>query len=116
MITDAEAIGKFESASETELFDIEYWSLEQAKLGRTPQKPLVGQVAVVTGGGSGIGAMTAAAFGREGAEVAVLDIDEAAARDTARAVADSAMATSSNASLSLRLNFGEKSVLLDSSS
>ena len=33
-VTDAEAIGRFESAGEADLFDVEYWSLEQAKLGR----------------------------------------------------------------------------------
>jgi rhamnose utilization protein RhaD (predicted bifunctional aldolase and dehydrogenase) len=33
VITDAEAIGRFESISEAEMFDMEYWSLEQAKLG-----------------------------------------------------------------------------------
>src|SRR3954470_17136229 len=32
-ITDAEAIGRFESLPEADLFDMEYWSLEQAKLG-----------------------------------------------------------------------------------
>ena len=32
-ITDAEAIGRFESISEADMFDMEYWSLEQAKLG-----------------------------------------------------------------------------------
>ena len=90
-VTAAEAIGRFESAGEADLFDIEYWSLEQAKLGRTPDKPLAGQVAVVTGGGSGIGAATAAAFGREGAEVAVLDIDETAAGATAGTVGGSAI-------------------------
>ncbi len=90
-VTAAEAIGRFESAGESDLFDIEYWSLEQAKLGRTPQKPLAGQVVVVTGGGSGIGAATAAAFSREGAEVAVLDIDEAAARSAADAAGGTAI-------------------------
>ena len=35
-ITDAEAIGRFESISEAEMFDMEYWSLEQAKLGKRP--------------------------------------------------------------------------------
>jgi NAD(P)-dependent dehydrogenase (short-subunit alcohol dehydrogenase family) len=49
-------------------------------------------VVVVTGGGSGIGVMTAAAFAREGAEVAVLDIDETAARATARTVGRSVIA------------------------
>ena len=50
-ITDAEAIGRFESISEADLFDMEYWSLEQAKLGQAAEKPLAGQIAVVTGAG-----------------------------------------------------------------
>ena len=33
-VTDAEAIGRFESISEADMFDCEYWSLEQAKLGK----------------------------------------------------------------------------------
>jgi rhamnose utilization protein RhaD (predicted bifunctional aldolase and dehydrogenase)/NAD(P)-dependent dehydrogenase (short-subunit alcohol dehydrogenase family) len=90
-ITKAEAIGRFESATEPDLFDIEYWSLEQAKITQVPQKSLSGQVVVVTGGGSGIGAATAAAFSREGAEIAVLDINQTAAKTTARGIADSAI-------------------------
>src|SRR5205085_5524494 len=49
VITEAEAIGRFESISESEMFDMEYWSLEQAKLGNSVEKPLAGQIAVVTG-------------------------------------------------------------------
>ena len=45
-ITDAEAIGRFKSISEADMFDIEYWSIEQAKLGKAPDLPLAGQVAV----------------------------------------------------------------------
>jgi NAD(P)-dependent dehydrogenase (short-subunit alcohol dehydrogenase family) len=47
-----------------------------------------GKVALVTGGGSGIGRAAALAFGREGAKVVAADIDHAAATDTARRVAD----------------------------
>tara|TARA_R110002110_G_scaffold91964_5_gene239263 strand:- start:1016 stop:3070 length:2055 start_codon:yes stop_codon:yes gene_type:complete len=74
VITNAEAIGQFESISEEDMFEIEYWSLEQAKLGKGAEKALARQVAVVTGGGSGIGAATAKALRAEGAEVAVLDL------------------------------------------
>ena len=91
-VTDAEAIGTFESASEADLFDIEYWSLEQAKLGKSVDRPFMGCVAVVTGGGGAIGAATARAFAREGAEVAVLDIDEDLAQDTCRKIGGPALA------------------------
>jgi rhamnose utilization protein RhaD (predicted bifunctional aldolase and dehydrogenase)/NAD(P)-dependent dehydrogenase (short-subunit alcohol dehydrogenase family) len=81
-ITNAEAIGRFESVSEADLFDIEYWSLEQAKLSQSTEKPLAGQIAVVTGGSGTIGLATARAMSAAGAEVAVLDIAgaEAAAK------------------------------------
>jgi rhamnose utilization protein RhaD (predicted bifunctional aldolase and dehydrogenase)/NAD(P)-dependent dehydrogenase (short-subunit alcohol dehydrogenase family) len=78
-VTDAEAIGRFESISEAELFDIEYWSLEQAKLGQAAEKPLAGQIAVVTGGAGTIGFATARAMSGAGAEIAVLDIQGAPA-------------------------------------
>ncbi|RAU24026.1 bifunctional aldolase/short-chain dehydrogenase [Paramagnetospirillum kuznetsovii] len=83
-ISDAEAIGSFQPVSEDHLFDLEYWSLEQAKLGKGGEKPLARRIVVVTGGGSGIGAATAKAFAREGAELAVLDRDLAAAQATAK--------------------------------
>ena len=84
-VTDAEAIGRFEPVGEADLFGLEYWSLEQAKLGKAAEKPLARHVVVVTGGGSGIGAATARAFAREGAEVAVLDLSPDAAQATAKA-------------------------------
>jgi rhamnose utilization protein RhaD (predicted bifunctional aldolase and dehydrogenase)/NAD(P)-dependent dehydrogenase (short-subunit alcohol dehydrogenase family) len=74
VVTDAEAIGRFEPLPAADLFDVEYWSLEQAKLKTATSKAFTGQVAVVTGGASGIGAATAEALAAEGAVVAVLDL------------------------------------------
>jgi rhamnose utilization protein RhaD (predicted bifunctional aldolase and dehydrogenase)/NAD(P)-dependent dehydrogenase (short-subunit alcohol dehydrogenase family) len=90
-IADAEAIGRFESISEADMFDMEYWSLEQAKLGAAPDKPLTGQVAVVTGAGGTIGAATATAFAAAGAEVALLDLDETSAQVKAKMISDGAL-------------------------
>jgi rhamnose utilization protein RhaD (predicted bifunctional aldolase and dehydrogenase)/NAD(P)-dependent dehydrogenase (short-subunit alcohol dehydrogenase family) len=75
VIGDAERLGTYQCIPEPDIFDIEYWSLEQAKLSAAAEKPLARRIAVVTGGSSGIGAATAAALAREGAEVAVLDRD-----------------------------------------
>jgi rhamnose utilization protein RhaD (predicted bifunctional aldolase and dehydrogenase)/NAD(P)-dependent dehydrogenase (short-subunit alcohol dehydrogenase family) len=91
-ITDAEAIGRFQPIGEADMFDTEYWPIEQAKLGKEPEKPLAGQVAVVTGAGGAIGAATAKAFAAAGAEVALLDIDPAAASEQAKAIGGSAIA------------------------
>ena len=74
VISDAERLGKFQSIPEADIFDIEYWSLEQAKLGKSAEKPLARRIVAVTGGVSGIGAATAKAFAAEGATVAVLDM------------------------------------------
>ena len=91
-ITDAEAIGRFESIGEADMFDVEYWSLEQAKLGKEPEKPLAGQVVVITGAAGAIGSATARAFAAAGAEVALLDIDADAAQARARAIGGAARA------------------------
>ena len=83
VVTDAEAIGRFLPVTEADLFDVEYWSLEQAKLGKGVEKPLARQVAVVTGAAGGIGAATAKALALQGAELALLDRDDAGARRVA---------------------------------
>ena len=91
-ISDAEATGAFKSISEADMFDVEYWPLELAKLGQRKPVPLAGQVAVITGAGGAIGAATAAAFAEAGAEVALLDIDADAAARTAKAIGGAALA------------------------
>ncbi|MEE8506508.1 MAG: SDR family oxidoreductase [Kiloniellales bacterium] len=86
VVTEAEAVGTFTSISESDLFDIEYWSLEQAKLGKAKEGALARHVVVVTGAAGAIGAATAAAFKAEGAEVALLDLDAESVGETARKV------------------------------
>ena len=90
-VSDAEAIGRFESISEADMFDCEYWPLEQAKLGARKELPLAGQIAAVTGAGGAIGAATAKAFAAAGAEIALLDMDFAAAERQAEAVGATAL-------------------------
>jgi rhamnose utilization protein RhaD (predicted bifunctional aldolase and dehydrogenase)/NAD(P)-dependent dehydrogenase (short-subunit alcohol dehydrogenase family) len=92
VITDAEAMGEYRSISDFDMFEVEYWSLEQAKLGKSNEKSLARQVAVITGGGSGIGAATAKAMAKEGAEVAILDRDLEAAKAAAKKIGGKALA------------------------
>jgi NAD(P)-dependent dehydrogenase (short-subunit alcohol dehydrogenase family) len=84
IVSAAEAGKRFESIAERDIFDMEYWSLEQAKLGKSSEKPLQRQVVAVTGAGGTIGAAIAAAFRQQGAEVALLDLNEAAVRAQAQ--------------------------------
>jgi rhamnose utilization protein RhaD (predicted bifunctional aldolase and dehydrogenase)/NAD(P)-dependent dehydrogenase (short-subunit alcohol dehydrogenase family) len=90
-IGDAEAVGRFEPLPEADLFDVEYWSLEQAKLGSAKELPLAGQIAVITGAAGAIGFAAAKAFAAAGAEVALLDVDEAAAQAKAKAIGGAAL-------------------------
>jgi rhamnose utilization protein RhaD (predicted bifunctional aldolase and dehydrogenase)/NAD(P)-dependent dehydrogenase (short-subunit alcohol dehydrogenase family) len=91
-ITDAEAIGRFEPIGEAEMFDVEYWSLEQAKLGKSPDKPLAGQVALITGAAGAIGAATARALAGAGAEIALIDVDAEKVRACAEAIGGATLA------------------------
>jgi rhamnose utilization protein RhaD (predicted bifunctional aldolase and dehydrogenase)/NAD(P)-dependent dehydrogenase (short-subunit alcohol dehydrogenase family) len=92
----AESIGRFEPVGENDTFDMEYWSLEQAKLGKAAEKPLARTVVVVTGGAGAIGAATALAFAAQGADLAVLDLDGEAAAAVARRCGSRALGLACN--------------------
>jgi len=80
----AEAVSSYTALPRQEAFDIEYWRLEEAKLQRMPaEKELARQVVAVIGAGSGIGEAVASRLIREGAAVAAIDLDAAAAERTA---------------------------------
>jgi rhamnose utilization protein RhaD (predicted bifunctional aldolase and dehydrogenase)/NAD(P)-dependent dehydrogenase (short-subunit alcohol dehydrogenase family) len=91
-LIDAERVGRFCPLGEADTFDMEYWSLEQAKIGRAAEKRLARRIAVITGAGGAIGAATARAFAAEGAEVAILDVDGAAAERVACEIGRHALA------------------------
>jgi rhamnose utilization protein RhaD (predicted bifunctional aldolase and dehydrogenase)/NAD(P)-dependent dehydrogenase (short-subunit alcohol dehydrogenase family) len=72
----AEGLGGWKPLQEDDVFDVEYWEPQRAKLARlgTPP-PLAGKVAIVTGGASGIGRACVEAFNDQGAVVVALDIN-----------------------------------------
>jgi rhamnulose-1-phosphate aldolase/alcohol dehydrogenase len=85
----AEAIDTYVSLPQQEAFDIEYWLLEEAKLKRMPaEKELARQVIIVIGAGSGIGKETAHRLVKEGAHIVCVDLNEEAAKATAKEIAD----------------------------
>ena len=72
----AERLGGWKPLAEDDLFAVEYWALEQAKLGRGgPRAPLQGKVAMVTGAASGIGRTVAETLHAHGAAVLATDIN-----------------------------------------
>lgn len=74
-IQDAEALGGWSPVSEKDLFEIEYWELEQRKLKKGGSKPMLqGQVAIVTGAAAGIGRKCAEDLMSHGALVVGIDI------------------------------------------
>jgi len=80
----AHAAGRYEALDLCDLFDMEYWSLEQAKLGKAKERSLERQVVLITGGAGAIGVGIAEACAAAGAHVVLADLDgeraEAAAR------------------------------------
>ncbi len=83
-LLSAKSIGDFKPVSEKDTFELEYWSLEQAKLGKKKEPSLKGNVVVITGAGGAIGSNIAKEFKLAGAEVVAIDKDKNAANLTAK--------------------------------
>ena len=78
IILRATALGGYEALPAADIFAVEYWDLEQAKLRRSGAAPTFsGEVALVTGAASGIGKASVEAFLRRGAAVVGLDVNPA---------------------------------------
>ena len=78
VMTNGEACGGFHPVSAQKLFDMEYWSLEQAKLGKGKPPAMQGRVVMITGGGGAIGLATAQSFAALGANIFIVDLESAA--------------------------------------
>jgi len=76
IIRNAQTIGVYTPASEQDIWDMEYWTLEQAKLGKSTPKPLEGRVAYITGAASGIGRAIAILFAKNGSNLYLVDVNE----------------------------------------
>ncbi|MDB6138295.1 MAG: Short-chain dehydrogenase/reductase, partial [Verrucomicrobiaceae bacterium] len=81
----AETTGGWEPLPEKDIFEIEYWELEQAKLRKGPARKVhQGKVALVTGCAAGIGFACAESLAEQGAQVIGLDISPDIAEVMAR--------------------------------
>ncbi len=74
VISSVEETTKYKFIPEKDLFDVEYWSLEQAKI-KKAKKILQGNIVVITGGFGAIGSATYKLFKSYGAEIVLLDYD-----------------------------------------
>lgn len=78
IILSATALGGYRALPAKDIFDVEYWELEQAKLKKAGTSPaLAGEIALVTGAASGIGKAIVNALLKRGAAVVALDVNPA---------------------------------------
>jgi rhamnose utilization protein RhaD (predicted bifunctional aldolase and dehydrogenase)/NAD(P)-dependent dehydrogenase (short-subunit alcohol dehydrogenase family) len=78
IIQRAERLGGWQALPARDIFDVEYWELEQAKLRKSPKAPVFqGEIALVTGAASGIGRACVGSLLQRGAAVVGLDVTPA---------------------------------------
>jgi rhamnulose-1-phosphate aldolase/alcohol dehydrogenase len=97
----AEGLSTYSPIDEAEKFNIEYWSLEEAKLQRMPKpKPLATRIALVTGAASGIGKAIATRLAAEGAVVVIADLSLEKAQAAAAEIGNTDVAVGVQADVS----------------
>lgn len=106
-IANAEAVDRFEFIAEADVFEFEHWPLERRKVEEQlarerASRLLPRRVAVVIGGGSGIGKAAAARFAEEGAHVVVADLDPEVAGRVAAEIATGATGRAIGAAVDVR--------------
>jgi rhamnose utilization protein RhaD (predicted bifunctional aldolase and dehydrogenase)/NAD(P)-dependent dehydrogenase (short-subunit alcohol dehydrogenase family) len=78
IIQRASLLGGYQALPAKDIFDVEYWDLEQAKLRKAGNPPMFsGEVVLITGAASGIGKACVDAFLQRGAAVVGIDVDPA---------------------------------------
>ena len=87
VISSVEETSKYKFIPEKDLFDVEYWSLEQAKI-KKAKKILEGNVVVITGSAGAIGSATYKLFKSYGAEIVLLDYDVKKIKELQKTVKD----------------------------
>ncbi|MEE9311784.1 MAG: SDR family oxidoreductase, partial [Planctomycetota bacterium] len=80
--------GQYNALPDEDLFDLEYWPLEQAKLGKGVEKPLARKVALITGAAGAIGSAVAEVLIEQGAHVVLTDINAEQLTKTCAELAD----------------------------
>ena len=91
-LLSAESFGEFRPVNEQDTFDLEYWSLEQAKLASQKSPTNSGKVVIVTGAGGTIGSAISKVFHKSGAEIVCIDKNIVTAEETAKTCGENALA------------------------
>jgi rhamnose utilization protein RhaD (predicted bifunctional aldolase and dehydrogenase)/NAD(P)-dependent dehydrogenase (short-subunit alcohol dehydrogenase family) len=106
VIEQAQRIGRYEALPEEDIFDMEYWSLEQKKLGSQKPRPLDGRIVYVSGAAHGIGEAIARRFASAGAQLYLVDRDAERLANVVKAVGAASEALDVSDEAALRASVG----------